>query len=92
MKVGQTSTIERKYYETATQEKPDGTKCLQNFSRFGSDYRDRISQATKVGEYKVPMKDANTLRKFEILLIRLQLSTSCPISQSFFSSRSVAKS
>lgn len=62
MKPGQEST-ERHYYDKATQERPDGTKCLTNYSRFGSDYGERISQNSKPGQYVVPFKDANTLCK-----------------------------
>ena len=62
LKVGQES-MERTYYEHATHEQPDGTKCLSNFSRFGTDYSNRISINTKPGDFKVPVKNANTLRK-----------------------------
>jgi hypothetical protein len=36
-KPGQTA-LERDYYKDATMEKPSGQNCLQNFSRFGSEY------------------------------------------------------
>lgn len=62
LKVGQES-MERSYYEHATHEQPDGTKCLSNFSRFGTDYSNRISLNTKPGDFKVPNKNANTLSK-----------------------------
>lgn len=68
MKAGQFS-MEREYYDKATQEKPDGSKCLANYKRFGSDYGDRISVNTKPGEYKVPLKDCNTLSKKPYFLI-----------------------
>jgi hypothetical protein len=38
MKPGQVS-MERNYYENATQEKPDGKVSLQNFGRFDTVYR-----------------------------------------------------
>lgn len=53
LKVGQESS-ERTYYEQATHEQPDGKKCLSNFSRFGTDYSNRISNNTKTGDFVVP--------------------------------------
>jgi len=55
--------MDREYYDKATHEKPDGTKCLSNYNRFGTDYGDRVSQNAKPGDYTVPWKDANTLGK-----------------------------
>lgn len=61
-KPGQTST-DRDYFAHATTEKPDGSKCLKNFQRFGSDYGQNVSETIKVGDYKVPCKDANPMGK-----------------------------
>ena len=55
--------LERDYYSGATTEKADGSKCLDNFQRFGSDYGRGVSGAVKPGDYKVPSKDANNLSK-----------------------------
>ena len=61
-KPGQTS-LDRDYYAAATTAKPDGTACLQNYQRFGSDYANKLAGTVKHGDYKVPSKDANTLGK-----------------------------
>ena len=53
----------RNYFEVATTEKPNGSKCLENFSRFSTDYRQNVSSTVKVGDYKVPCKDANPMGK-----------------------------
>lgn len=55
----------RNYFEQATIEKPNGNKCLENYSRFGTDYRQNVSSTVKVGDYKVPCKDANPMGKFQ---------------------------
>jgi hypothetical protein len=55
--------MDRDYYSQATTEKPDGAKCLTNFKRFGSDYSQNVSSTVKVGDYKVPCKDANPMGK-----------------------------
>ena len=62
-KPGQTS-LQRDYYGDATQERPDGSKSLENYGRFGSDYGKNVSAAVKPGDYVVPSKDANTLGKY----------------------------
>ena len=62
-KPGQAS-LERDYYQHATQEKADGNKCLDNYQRFGSDYNRGVSKSVKPGDYKVPSKDANNLSKY----------------------------
>ena len=36
---------------------------------FGSNYNDHHAQAVKVGDYKVPMKNANTMSKLLNILI-----------------------
>ena len=46
--------------------KPDGTACLQNYQRFGSDYANKLAGTVKHGDYKVPSKDANTLVEYEL--------------------------
>jgi hypothetical protein len=61
-KPGQT-TLDRDYYSKATTEKPSGEQCLQNYQRFGTDYRNNVSTCVKPGDYKVPSKDANNLSK-----------------------------
>lgn len=53
----------RNFFEGATTEKPNGTKCLENFSRFSTDYRQNVSSTVKIGDYKVPCKDANPMGK-----------------------------
>lgn len=65
-KPGQTS-LERNYYQDATQEKADGSRCLQNYQRFGSDYGKGVSGAVKPGDYKVPCKDANNLVEYDLM-------------------------
>ena len=62
MKSGE-KNVPRNYFEAATTEKPDGDKCLTNYSRFGTDYRQNISATVKPTDYKVPCKDANTMSK-----------------------------
>ena len=42
LKVGETN-VPRNYYEKATTEHPNGEKCLTNYSRFGTDYRENVS-------------------------------------------------
>lgn len=65
-KPGQT-TLDRDYYAGATHEKPSGTKCLDNFQRFGSDYNKGVSTSVKPGDYKVPSKDANNLVEYDMM-------------------------
>jgi len=65
-KPGQTS-LERDYYQNATTEKADGSRCLQNYQRFGSDYNKGVSGAVKPGDYKVPCKDANNLVEYDLM-------------------------
>jgi len=59
-KPGQHS-LERDYYKDATMEKADGGNCLENFSRFGSEYGKKVDPSVKPGDYVVPSKDANNL-------------------------------
>lgn len=62
MKAGE-QNVPRNYYAEATTEKPDGDKCLKNFSRFSSDYRENVSATVKPNDYQVPCKDANHMSK-----------------------------
>ena len=64
-KPGQAS-LDRDYYQHATQEQADGNKCLGNYNRFNSDYNKGVSTAVKPGDYKVPEKDANNLVEYEL--------------------------
>ena len=66
-KPGQT-TLDRDYYAGATHEKPSGSKCLDNFQRFGSDYNKGVSTSVKPGDYVVPSKDANNLGRCPLFL------------------------
>jgi len=59
--------VPRNYYEEATTEKPNGEKCLTNYSRFGTDYRENVSSTVKPGDYKVPCKDANHMSKITFI-------------------------
>lgn len=68
MKAGE-KNVPRNYFEQATTEKPDGEKCLTNYSRFGSDYRQNISATVKPTDYKVPCKDANHMSKQLLLKV-----------------------
>jgi len=63
LKPGQ-KTLERDYYSKATTEQPDGKVALSNFGRFDSVYNQNVSTGVKVGDYKVPNKNANTMSKF----------------------------
>lgn len=65
-KPGQTS-LERDYYQAATHEKADGAKCLENYKRFGSEYGGCVSSTVKPGDYKVPLKDANSLVDYDLM-------------------------
>lgn len=65
-KPGQTS-LDRDYYQAATQEKASGDRCLQNYSRFNSDYNKGVHSAVKPGDYKVPSKDANNLIEYDLM-------------------------
>ena len=60
MKSGQT-TLDRDYYAHANQEVPNGKVTLANFDRFNSVYNENISATVVPGDYKVPLKNANTM-------------------------------
>ena len=62
LKAGE-QNVPRDYYAAATTENPNGDKCLTNYSRFGTDYRENVSSTVKPGIYKVPCKDANHMSK-----------------------------
>lgn len=62
LKAGE-QNVPRNYYEEATTEKPDGDKCLSNYQRFGSDYRENVSATVKPLDYTVPCKDANHMSR-----------------------------
>lgn len=57
--------MDRNYYENATHEKPDGKVSLQNYGRFDTVYRQNVASTVKVGDYKVPAKNANTMIGYE---------------------------
>ena len=59
--------MDRDYYQAATQEKASGDRCLQNYSRFNSDYNKGVHSAVKPGDYKVPSKDANNLIEYDLM-------------------------
>src|SRR6185437_13350199 len=60
LKPGQKS-LDRDYYSKATHEKPNGKVCLTNYGRFDSVYNENIAATVKVGDFKVPNKNANTM-------------------------------
>ena len=62
LKPGQKS-LDRDYYAKATQEQPDGKAVLTNYGRFDSIYNQNIASTVKVGDFKVPSKNANTMSK-----------------------------
>ena len=78
----------RNYFEVATTEKPNGAKCLENFSRFSTDYRQNVSSTVKVGDYKVPCKDANPMGKFAQNYNHTQCNTILPTNRSCLLSQS----
>ena len=78
----------RNYFEVATTEKPNGAKCLENYSRFSTDYRQNVSSTVKVGDYKVPCKDANPMGKFAQIIYPTQCNTILPTNRSCLLSQS----
>jgi len=60
LKTGQVS-LDRDYYAKANQEVPNGKVALDNFGRFGTVYKENISETVQPGDYKVPLKNANTM-------------------------------
>lgn len=55
----------RSFFASATTEEPDGEKGRNNYSRFGTDYREKVSSTVKPGDYHVPCKDANFMSKLQ---------------------------
>jgi hypothetical protein len=68
LKPGQ-STIERQYFDQATQEKPDGKTVLSNYARFKSNYEEHHNENVQRGGYVVPAKSQNNMSKFISALI-----------------------
>lgn len=64
-KPGQTS-LTRDYFSAATKEEVSGERNLENYNRFKSDYGAKTSEGVKVGDYKVPSADANTLIGYDL--------------------------
>lgn len=62
LKAGQ-QNVPRNYFEEANTEKPNGEKCLTNYGRFNTDYRENVSSTVQPSDYKVPCKDANHMSK-----------------------------
>lgn len=62
LKPGQTST-ERNFYAEATREVPDGKVVLSNYGRFETIYGQNVSKGVGQGDYKVPLKNNNTMCK-----------------------------
>jgi hypothetical protein len=54
--------LDRDYYSKATHEKPDGKRFLQNYGRYEPIYRQTTLASAVPGEYKPPVKNANTMR------------------------------
>ena len=66
LKPGQT-TLDREYYQDATQEKPDGNTVLKNFSRFQSIYDQNQAKNVGLGDYKVPARSMNTMLDYDMI-------------------------
>ena len=62
MKPGQASQ-ERNFYAEANHEVPDGKVVLSNYGRFQSVYGQNVSSTIGLGDYKVPLKNNNTMCK-----------------------------
>ena len=63
--------LERDYYSKATFEKPDGKRFLQNFGRYEPIYKQTHTESARPGEYKPPVKNANTMCKYPPVINRL---------------------
>jgi len=48
-------------------EKAENQQCLENYSRFGSEYGKKVAPAVKAGDYTVPSKDANNLVQYDLM-------------------------
>jgi hypothetical protein len=62
MKPGQ-ANVERNFYAEATHEVPDGKVVMSNYGRFESIYKQNTSAKVGLGDYKVPLKNNNTMCK-----------------------------
>ena len=56
--------MKRDYYKDVTTEKPDGKATLENYGRFESNYQQRQVDNVKRGDYVIPAKSMNTMRKY----------------------------
>lgn len=65
LKPGQTQ-LDRQYYEKVNKEKPSDKTYLQNNSRFSSLYNENQNKTVRLGDFKVPMKDANLRTDYEL--------------------------
>ena len=64
MKPGQTE-MKRDYYKEVTTERPNGKEVLENYGRFESNYQQRQVDNVKRGDYVIPAKSMNTMRKYK---------------------------
>ena len=55
--------MERNFFAEATHEVPDGKIALSNYERFKSVYGQKVSANAQPGDYKVPLKNNNTMCK-----------------------------
>ena len=65
LKIGE-KNVPREFFASANTEHVSGDKLTQNYSRFGTDYRENVSSAVKPTDYTVPCKDANQMSKHPI--------------------------
>ena len=63
LKPGQ-ATMDRDYYKDVTTEKPEGKNVVTNYGRFQSIYEQNHNEVVKKGDYVVPAKGQNNMRKF----------------------------
>lgn len=62
LKAGQ-ATLDRDYYAQANVEVPQGKTTMSNFGRYDTIYNQNIAQTIAPTDYKVPLKNANTMCK-----------------------------
>jgi len=55
--------MDRDFYAQATREAPDGKAVLSNYGRFESVYNQNVAKTVAPGDYKVPLKNNNTMCK-----------------------------
>lgn len=55
----------RNFYAEATHEAPSGKAVLSNYGRFESVYGQNVSKTVGLGDYKVPLKNNNTMYPYE---------------------------